>query len=464
MFHYKTGKARAPDEAADGFRRIWGAWVEASYRRHEQMLPHDGADQALFACGWMPWLKAHPEHPAWSWLKGFRDAVRDHFVAQGRWAHGYWVMHGVGTGMEHFTRFLAELRVLDPSDGETVNQILDAAEHLGNWVPEVPAWFDWDTGLFRSVYLGAGGAGDALRFPYNVPAHLRAVELALTAFGVSGEARYLELAVAHGGRWADALAEPGAFPVALDARGGVVRLRKGAQEHYRQFLGSKDMEGGSDVGAAEAVLAHGGVDVFLKLWQHTREGRFLAAAERVLDVLVGELVDVDAGALAAAIRIYRNFTGRTRYDDEVLQVAEYLCPYLVESQSLDLDVQVHGARIMGVGKSKDMPGWRENCQLRQHNPILLGLAAEISRNERLAASAIELACGYLVLARKALADGHMDAASARTVSAVLRGHGRDNNAGMLTAVLLPLEDVFCREVVSKPKRRTNPPFAIRIAR
>ena len=76
------------------------------------------------------------------------------------------------------------------------------------------------------------------------------------------------------------------------------------------------------------------------------------------------------------------------------------------------------------------------------NPITLAVAAEILGDDALAARALDLARAYFALARQALPDGRDHGCAARTVSAVARGHGRDNHAGVVTAVLGPLGEGF----------------------
>ena len=89
-----------------------------------------------------------------------------------------------------------------------------------------------------------------------------------------------------------------------------------------------------------------------------------------------------------------------------------------------------------------MPAWLENNQPRRHSPITLAVAAEISDDETLAIRTVDLARTYFGLAREVFPDGREHGCAARTVSAVARGHGRDNHAGMTTAVLGPIMSNF----------------------
>ena len=74
---------------------------------------------------------------------------------------------------------------------------------------------------------------------------------------------------------------------------------------------------------------------------------------------------------------------------------------------------------------------------RRHNPIILSLAAEVLSDGELATRAVDLARTYFELARDTLPDGRSHGCAGNSVNAVARGHGRDNNAGMVTAVLAP---------------------------
>jgi hypothetical protein len=75
---------------------------------------------------------------------------------------------------------------------------------------------------------------------------------------------------------------------------------------------------------------------------------------------------------------------------------------------------------------------------RRFNPITLAVAAEISDDNRGAIRALDLARTTFTLAREAFVDGRNHGCAARTVSAIARGHGRENHAGMITAVLGPM--------------------------
>ncbi len=434
MHHHRLRKSPRLAVAVATFREEVERWALHCRDAYAGAPPMAGWDQALFLTGWMSVLALKPTHPLMAWARQVRDTVARHCTRTGLWEHGTWQRAEVDRGTAHFERFLWELWRLDPQDGETARQFLDAAEHLFTPTKTVPAWFDGESGLFRSVVLGTGEVGQAPG-GLNVPAHFHGVNLALQAYRMGGGDRYLEIASLHGCCWADAILSGKSLPLALSPSGPVFK-ETAALCQTRQLLGDVPVED-SPLARAEAFLAADAIGALLKLWQLREDGTFLYAAERLIETLLPELADPEAGALAGVIRQYRNLTGCPRFDRAVLHAAEDGFPYWIETLGVDASL-FRQKRPPGVGKRVDLPFWYEDGMPRQHNPILLGLAAEIAGNERLATRAGDMALGYFRLARLAFPDGREQGFSARSVYAVAAGHGRDCHAGMVTEVLRPL--------------------------
>lgn len=423
MFHYKLTRSQDPREAGKRLLAEVSNWATDCIERYQDEPPLDTPDQAIYATGWLPLLYFEPTHPAGKFLHQIRDQVAKHFEEGGAWRHGYWRRADVTRGMKHFEQFLLPLARLD-EDVVTIGQVLDVAEHIGHWNDDVAPWYDDANGLFPSHTFGAEGYSKDGAASFNTPAHFHVLNLALGAFRINRSERYGKWAIAYGGRWADAILAGDELPVGLDEKGPV----------YEPRIANDDRE---NLHRAEALLAVEGVQTMLKLWNISQDKRFLKAAEAILDALMPELLDPDAGAVAAAIRFYRRIAKSERYDATVLESFACLIPGGVEV--IDLDVApIFGSDVLGLGKCQDLPHWKEDGQMRQHNPIFIGLAAEIANNAALAACALDFATAYLSLAQRAFSDGREDSDSARTVSAVARGHARDNGAGVVTEVLVPL--------------------------
>jgi hypothetical protein len=208
---------------------------------------------------------------------------------------------------------------------------------------------------------------------------------------------------------------------------------------------------------AENLLASDALNTFMTLWRLTGEDRFRRATEKLLDTMVEHLNDPDAGALAAAIRSYRQVTGDDRYDSAVLAAVRPLDP--AGWQTLSLQTLPGAAdtaqRPVGIGKRADMLHWSEEGRPRRHNPLLLALAAELTNDRALATRSLDIARTAFALAREALPDGRDHGCSSRSVSAVARGNGRENHAGLITAVYAPLGAHFVDPVRNDVAERSR---------
>ncbi|MHB9131762.1 MAG: hypothetical protein ACYDBB_11820 [Armatimonadota bacterium] len=413
------------------------AWMADCRARYADAMPTDGHDQLTYTTGWAPVLAHRIDHRALAFMTRERDRVREHFTRTGQWEHGYWTMQEAHHGTEHFTLFLETLRRLNPTDAATREQFLDAAEHLGNWAPQVPAWFDWDNGLFRAMHFGTVIVSEEAGEAVNMADHFRCIDMSMQAYAMSSECRYLELATAAARRWAEAMLAESALPLGLAPTGPIYALPVDAETRYRSFAG---MAGtlGDDVDRAENFLASGAIGVLLRLWMLTKEQCYRLAAERLLEVLATQLGDPDAGVVADAVRTYRRCTGDTRFDALLCAAVP-----LTTCERLTLEtVARRPTRPHGVGKRADMPNWHEDDQPRRTNPITLSVAAEITGDEEMATRAVDFARGYMMLARRAFPDGREHGCAAQTVNAITCGHGRENHAGVTTAVLAPIMEAF----------------------
>jgi hypothetical protein len=426
-----------PTEAITHFLAEVEAWMTDCLARYANAAPTHGHDQLTYTTGWAPALAHTPAHPALAFMKQARDQVRDHFVVSGQWKHGYWAYQEAHHGTEHAQLFLGTLWQLDPTDPQTTEQFLDAAEHLGNWAPQVPAWFDWDRGLFRGMHFGTQAVSEEPGEAINIADHFRGIGMSLLAYAMSDDPRYLHLATAAAGNWADAILAEEALPLGLAPTGPLYSLPADAETRYRAFAG---MAGAlrDDVDRAENLLASGAIDVLLALWHRTAQARFRRAAERLMDVLVTQLVDPDAGVVADAVRVYRRCTGDPRYDAAVCRAVARQTGETLMVEAVPRRPQ----RPAGVGKRADMPNWYVDEVPRHTHPITLAVAAEITDDAALAVRALDWAHASFALARQVFPDGREHGCAAQTVNAIASGHGRENHAGVTTAVLAPLMDRY----------------------
>ncbi|MEM7134067.1 MAG: hypothetical protein AAF702_47695 [Chloroflexota bacterium] len=426
----------SPKEAHQRFLDDVADWVRTCRAEYGPIPPSNVHDQGTYTTGWLPYIESIGDADALGFMTKLRDQIWHHFHDTGAWSNGYWKTGEVHHATEHFELFLTGLYTAAPEDGETIRQLIDAVEHMGNWVDGVEPWFDWESGLFRSMWLGTEEVRLDPGLEINLPDHFRCANLCLVAYKMTQDEKYLELPKVAIGLWADAINDSDTLPIGLAPQGPIYALSQDSDEAYRQFAGqAPELE--LLVDRAENFLASNGVNTFLTLWQLTQDEKFLQAAEKLLDILAGQLNDPTAGSAADVIRTYRRLTGRTRYDEAILHAADALGSTLIQALSID-PFPHREARPSGIGKRQDMPNWYEDNQPRQRSPILLATAAEIRQDDALLTQSLDLARTHFLLARRVYPNGRHHGCSARTVSAVARGHGRENNAGMVTGVLGPV--------------------------
>ena len=443
------------DDLAHARRRFLDdlrGWAYEAIERYAEEPATDVHDQGTYTTGWEPLLHACPDERILRFLQQKRDRIRDHFTATQQWRHGYWRMQEAHHGTEHYELFLGALQRVLPQDGETARQLDDAAEHMGNWSDGAPDWFDWERRRFRSLFFGADGLRTEPGMALNSPDHLRCVNICLLAASnpvtETAGGRYIELAATHAGAWADAILAADTLPIALTTDGVLYEFDEEDEALYYSFMGeAPDLQ--SEVDRSENLLGSDAINTFLRLWRETGEARFRRAAERVLQPLAAQLGDADAGAAADAVRAYRGWTGDTRYDGAVAAAVSGVDPFDINEITLDTAFKRPARRASGVGKRSDAPRWLEDGRARRHNPITLAVAAEIGGDGALQTRALDLARTYFLLARAAFPDGRDHGCSARSVSAIARGHGRENHAGMTTAVLGPALGLGCEADAGK---------------
>ncbi len=191
---------------ADGWSGAQRDFLEAvdAYARAEQALPPDYQVDSHEAGGHYRLLFPH------SLVRGdgsILAGMKAVFAARRAWAkrtlfHGYADCDEVHHQPETFLFFQMPLMHLWRSS-EVVESIEDFAHHAGNWVNEVPAWYDWKEHGFRSTWLGTRAIRAFAPFDYQEANHFRFVAAALAAGVATGDERYLTLALDYAARWCD---------------------------------------------------------------------------------------------------------------------------------------------------------------------------------------------------------------------------------------------------------------------
>lgn len=67
------------------------------------------------------------------------------------WPEGWLCLHHASEG---YSWFIGSLHFIDPGNKRNVEDVEDVAHHIGNWVDEVPDWYDWEKHRFKGWHLG----------------------------------------------------------------------------------------------------------------------------------------------------------------------------------------------------------------------------------------------------------------------------------------------------------------------
>lgn len=184
---------------AAGFAALYGG-------RHGHALDEAGGWTRSFASAFC----LNGDRRIADFLKRFRDDWHRAVKAAGHFHHGYdanesgdYVTHTA----EAFTQFILNVLYLDIGDEKSVAMVEDAAEHLGNWHPDVQPWYDWERHYFLSYFLGTRSPYHRPPFDFQSTRHFRLLTVASAAHEATGRRRYLDLCLDYWSGWSRRLLE-----------------------------------------------------------------------------------------------------------------------------------------------------------------------------------------------------------------------------------------------------------------
>lgn len=479
-------------------------WIQTSTKQQSLIPYRGGHDEGSFTGSWFGFhqLFGMPE------VLDFARFLRDGFAEWSReqMLHGFYREGEAHHQTEIFTFFLCRLWRVAPED-ETAALILDAAEHIGNWVEGIPAWYDHSEHRFLSWRIGAERTGGPRSRGYEVPDHFRLIQIALIAWEISRDERYLDLCRGYADRWARAILDAPA-----DEPPTVIRSGESAADHDEvMYAIGAHHHGDSALDRVEPHVPAGTVDVMLDLFEMTGEARYADAAGRLCRALLPALGDPYSNPPGALLWRYRTVTGDTSLDEpardrlhagieETLVGLDGMLAFLQQTRisgyamtaarlyasladnpiaadrleeraeryrTLVGERPIAGARaetpcmvietlsklpIAGIGKRSDMLRWAWENELGGLRPTAalpppsLMLGWQIAADETLAAAALRTVSDRIGLAASALRDGRHHGCGGSTIGAVASGHGRDGGYGNVTAAFLPLAGGMTRRL------------------
>jgi hypothetical protein len=423
-------------------RRELTLWLEQSAQRDGPDRHQGGEDEANYALSWFPHYLVTRE-PAVAERFGALLADLKNWV-DSQCLHGYEAEAEAHHGTEPFLLFLPRYLGLFPED-ETARAILqDAAHHIGNWADGAPDWYDTARDVFYSYQIGTRTVGGDARFDYELAEHWRFVHIALAAQRATGDTHYGEWAVRYGRRRAEQIiACEGPLPVLWDLEGRGLDIEDIETKEQRRMSAAEHHVAGDALAGVENMLASGVIYALGDLFLLSGEAVFKEAARRLVEPLVGELLDPYADPAAAAISYYRWTFADTSLDEALVEVLAEM-PMGPTGEWVMLAPERRVRREAGVGKRRDMLYWGQwNARTRvelskEPSTAALTLAYQLSGEIDYARRAFAQAASKLALARRILRGGREHADMGGAICSVAAGHGRNWGCGAVTGCYGPL--------------------------
>jgi hypothetical protein len=201
----------------------------------------------------------------------------------GKFFHGFPDCQETHHEIETFIYFQDPLSYLKvEGSAAALDSIEDVAHHVGNWVKDVPAWYDWEKHGFVSTWLGTRAVRNFRPYDYQEANHWRHMGNVMAAFMGTGRECYLDVIKDYAETWCThiehlaATGEPircSILPASVTSAGeGYGRYKDPDLQEYKVFY--------STVASNTAYDVSG---VLLDLYRVTGNERYLRCMEAMLD-------------------------------------------------------------------------------------------------------------------------------------------------------------------------------------
>ena len=401
-----------------------------------------GEDEANYTLAWFPHYLVTGDKTVLKHFGGLKSALAGWIERE--CLHGYEPEAEAHHGTEPFLLFLPRYIDLVPDDQEARSMLMDAAEHIGNWVEEIPAWYDYDRDTFCGYYVGSRTVHNDAETAYEVAEHFRFIHIALAAYRITGEERYLDWSLRYGRKRAERIiAAESPMPLLWDLAGnGLGEAEVEKRNLHRIAAHGTHHLSGDPLAGIENLLASGAIYALGDLYHLSGDTIFRDAAKRIVEPLVESVLDPYHDPAAAAISYYRWTFGDTAFDQGIRDQLDGMPP-VPRHLALIFPQEVR-RREPGVGRRADMAYWGEWSNdgsvqpIREPSTAAMTLAYQITGNPEFAIRAFRSASTRLTMARRVLRGGREHADMGGAVCSVAAGHGRNWGHGAVTSCYGPL--------------------------
>ena len=417
-------------------------WLGQSMRMDGPGPNGGGEDEANYALAWFPHYLVTGNPKVIDLFQHLLDYLAGWVEREG--LHGYEPKAEAHHGTEPFLLFLPRYIGLFPEDEKAKSLLEDAAHHIGNWVEGFPEWYDYDRDCFYSYHLGTRIVRREPEYAYEVAEHFRFIHIALAAYRVLGDDKYLQWALQYGRARAERImaADP-PMPLIWDLNGVGLREADTIERNITGMTASSHHVPGDPLGGIENLLASGAIYALGDLYLLSGDEIFKDAARRIVDPLAPLLADPYHDPAAAAVSYYRWTFSDTSFDGIITDVVKSF-PDDAPDKLAMVFPQERKRREPGVGRRNDMIYWGMWSDDGSVEPIqepstaAMTLAYQLTGEVKFATRAFRSAAARLQMARSVLRGGREHSDMGGAVCSAAAGHGRNWGQGAVTGCYGPL--------------------------
>ncbi len=350
---------------------------------------------------------------------------------------GYFKMEDVHHGSELFLGFLPRYIDLFPDNIKAKELIINVSKLIGNWDKETEDWYNYSLKNFNSWYFGSDGISDKKNYKFNTADHLRFVHIALLAWKITSDQKYLDWSIDYSKQFAKRIIfAKEVIPVAWNCEWNEF-FSKDMINHEQKFLASNHHHFKDDpMSGIENLIASGFIFIFGELYSLTNDNIFLEASKKIINNLITIIDQPYSDNVGTVISYYRTTFSDYSFDKIVLDSISNLHPY-DDSEILLTYPQHQTIKRPGLGNRKDMIYWYyfnsfNPKEFREPSTSYFSLLYNITGKIEYAERALRTAAKKIKIASSLLRLGYEHSDSGKHLSAIVSGHGRNWGVGPVT--------------------------------
>ncbi len=444
---------KTKDEAQKQLLNSLEGWLKESYERHSNTDWKGSHDEGTYLTSWREYYLLTEDEMVLNYanemLQKAEKWISDHFY------HGYHKHQEVHHGTEHFIIFLAWILELQPEHELAKKQLKEASVHIVNTYDDSPKWYDYKSNRFTSTHLGTKKYNIISRIlgkltqDINIVEHLRLIRMAWLGLETGGPEDLWDIIIDYSNEWVNQILNSEQVPVYLDAKEKSNWLFKWA---LNTFIGAAPKEMNKTT-RSEIHIANGTPDLFLSLYEQTKNEKYLQTAKKILKPLADQLKSPYAHPVADILWNLRSEGVELDFvKKELSLVKDNIDKQISELNhlNLDFDPSIHWNNTKyhnTIGIRKDMPALvltsKAGEKIILPSPATLGLLSKLTKDEIYLHIALELANAVLQEAKERYPDGRMHGCSSKGIHSFCVGHGRNWGAGYVsTALRFSIEEKY----------------------